>query len=120
VVNDQFGSLTWSYRLAEQLAKIIEMGGQGIYHATSEGYATWFEVASAFLAGMGIAHHLTPCTTADYSVAGPPAQNSILENHRLKVRGINLMRPWQDDLAEFILANREFLIQEANQALGMK
>ena len=29
VVNDQFGSLTWSYRLAEQLAKIIETGRQG-------------------------------------------------------------------------------------------
>ena len=60
VVNDQFGSLTWSYRLAEQLAKIIATGGRGIYHATAEGYATWFEVARLFFAGMGIAAHHHP------------------------------------------------------------
>ncbi len=35
VVNDQFGSLTWTYRLAEQLAKILAAGGRGIYHASS-------------------------------------------------------------------------------------
>jgi dTDP-4-dehydrorhamnose reductase len=118
VVDDQFGSLTWSYRLAEQLTQIIEKGGQGVYHATSEGYATWFEVASVFLAGMGIVAHLTPCTTADYPTPARRPKNSILENRRLKAQGLNLMRPWQDDLHEFILANRAYLIQEARQALS--
>ena len=44
VVNDQFGSPTWSYRLAQQLARLLEAGGQGIYHASAEGYCTWFEL----------------------------------------------------------------------------
>jgi dTDP-4-dehydrorhamnose reductase len=120
VVNDQFGSLTWSYRLAEQLAKIVETGGRGIYHASAEGYATWFEVARAFLAGMGLAPHLTPCTTAEYPTPAPRPRNSILENRRLKAGGINLMRPWQEDLEEFMQSQGEFLIQEARQALGGK
>ena len=120
VVNDQFGSPTWSYRLAEQLAKIIETAGQGIYHATSEGYATWFEVARSFLAEMGIAHQIDPCTTADYPTPARRPKNSILENHRLKAQGINLMRFWQDDLKEFILANRNFLIQEAGNTINGK
>jgi dTDP-4-dehydrorhamnose reductase len=118
VVDDQFGSLTWTYRLAEQLAKIVATGGRGVYHATSEGCATWFEVAVTFLAGMGIDRQITPCTTADYPLPAHRPKNSILENHRLKVQGINLMRPWQDDLAKFIRANREFLFQEARSALG--
>ena len=118
VVHDQFGSLTWSYRLAEQLAKIIETGGRGIYHATSEGYSSWFEVASYFLQGIGIAANLTPCTTAEYPTPARRPQNSILENHRLKAQGINLMRPWRSDVDEFILKHREFLIQEAEDSLG--
>lgn len=118
VVNDQFGSPTWSYRLAEQLAKIIETAGQGIYHATSEGYATWFDVAGSFLAGMGIVHHIEPCTTAEYPTPALRPKNSILENHRLKAQGINLMRFWQNDLEEFILANRNFLIQEARNSIN--
>lgn len=117
VVNDQYGSLTWSYRLAEQLAKIIETGGTGIYHATSEGYSTWFQVAGYFLQKMGFAIPITPCTTAEYPTPARRPQNSILENHRLKAQGINLMRPWQTDLDEFIANHREFLIQEAKNQL---
>ncbi len=66
VVNDQFGSPTWTHRLAEQLARIIAAGGYGIYHATAEGYASWFEVATYFLQGMGITTQISPCTTAEY------------------------------------------------------
>ncbi len=117
VVNDQFGSLTWSYRLAEQLAKIIETGGRGIYHATSEGYGTWFEVASYFLKEMGITTPIKPCTTADYPTPAPRPKNSILENYRLKAQGINLMRPWRSDLDEFINNYRDFLIQEVSNKI---
>ena len=118
VVNDQFGSLTWSYRLAEQLAKIIATGGRGIYHATSEGYSSWFDVANYFLQGMGITANLTPCTTAEYPTPACRPQNSILENHRLKAQGINVMRPWHSDLDEFISKYRGFLIQEVEDNLS--
>ncbi len=120
VVNDQFGSLTWSYRLAEQLAKIIATGGRGIYHATSEGYGSWFDVASYFLHSMGIAADLTPCTTPEYPTPACRPQNSILENHRLKAQGINLMRPWRSDLDEFIAIYRQILIREAEDSLSRK
>ena len=115
VVNDQFGSITWTYRLAEQLAEIIAKGDYGIYHATSEGYASWFEVAAYFLKKMGISAQITPCTTAEYPTPARRPRNSILENQRLKVEGINLMRPWQTDLDEFVRINRDFLIQEAEK-----
>jgi dTDP-4-dehydrorhamnose reductase len=120
VVNDQFGSPTWSYRLAEQLATIVGMGGQGIYHATSEGYTTWFDLACAFLTGMGIAPQIEPCTTADYPTPAHRPKNSILENRHLKAQGINLMRPWQNELEEFILTNRDILIQEAKNTINGK
>lgn len=113
VVNDQFGSLTWSYRLAGQLAKIIEEGGQGIYHATAEGYSSWFEVAWYFLSQMKPTQRVIPCTTAEYPTPAIRPKNSILENGRLKTAGINLMPPWQTDLDEFIRTYRELLINES-------
>ena len=101
VVNDQVGSPTWSYRLAMQIAKLIESGGQGTYHATSEGYGTWYELATDFLDKMGVPHSFAPCTTEEYPTPAARPTNSILENQRLKEAGLNLMEDWQNDLAKF-------------------
>jgi len=112
VVNDQFGSPTWSYRLALQIAHLVENKGRGTYHATSEGHCTWYELASFFLKRMGILHHLVPCTTADYPTPASRPQNSILENRHLKEEGLNLMIHWQEDLDQFVALHREDLLQE--------
>jgi dTDP-4-dehydrorhamnose reductase len=115
VVNDQFGSPTWSYRLALQLEKLIESKARGTYHATSEGYCTWYELATGFLDWMGVSHNVLPCTTAEYPMAATRPSNSILENGRLKESGLNLMQAWESDLAEFVLKFRERLIAEASR-----
>lgn len=115
VVNDQFGSPTWSHRLAQQLARLVEAGAQGIYHASAEGYCTWYELARRFLQQLGIKKPLKPCPTSDYPTPAVRPQNSILENRHLKEEGLNLMRPWQEDLDEFVNLCREDLIQEARK-----
>jgi dTDP-4-dehydrorhamnose reductase len=116
VVNDQFGSPTWSYRLAQQLARLLEAGGQGLYHASSEGYCTWFELTRYFLECLGVTKALSPCSTSDYPTAAVRPRNSILENRRLKEAGLNLMRAWQEDLDEFVAVFREDLLEEAGGA----
>jgi dTDP-4-dehydrorhamnose reductase len=113
VVHDQFGSLTWSYRLAHQLKKLLDEGGQGIYHATAEGFCTWYEVATHFFNRMRVTNRVIPCTTSDYPTPARRPHNSILENRRLKEYGINVMRHWQEDLDEFVARHREALWQEA-------
>jgi dTDP-4-dehydrorhamnose reductase len=114
VVNDQFGSLTWSFRLARQLERLIEVDGRGIYHATAEGYGSWYEVAAIFLRRMGVAHKVSPCTSEQYPTRAVRPRNSILENHRLKAAGIDCMRPWKEDLEQFIALFRDRLIREAS------
>ncbi len=113
VVNDQFGSPTWSWRLAQQLAALIAAGGQGIYHATAEGYTTWFELAQVFLEAMGLDTPVIPITTAAYPTPARRPRNSILENQRLKDQGLNLMRPWREDLLAFVAQHGAALWQEA-------
>ena len=110
VVNDQFGSPTWSYRLAQQIEKLIEVNSQGTYHATSEGYCTWYELASYFLQKMGVPRPLIPCTSEEYPTPAPRPQNSILENRLLKQEGMNVMTNWKSDLDQFVSMFKEPLI----------
>lgn len=113
VVDDQYGSPTWSYRLARQLARLLEAGGQGIYHAGGEGWCTWFELARTFLELMGVGKPIRPCQTSDYPTPALRPRNSILGNRRLTEAGLNLMHPWKEDLEEFVGAFRDDLLREA-------
>lgn len=115
VVNDQFGSPTWSYRLGLQVEQLINADGRGTYHATSEEYCTWYELAVEFLEKMGVSHCIVPCTSEDYPRPARRPLNSILENHRLKTAGLNRMKPWKADLAEFISRSGKRLISEAGE-----
>ncbi len=45
VVNDQYGNPTWSYGLAEAIAKVIENDVRGLYHYAGEDYLNRFEFA---------------------------------------------------------------------------
>jgi dTDP-4-dehydrorhamnose reductase len=110
-VNDQFGSPTWSYRLALQIEKLVEKGGHGIYHATAAGVCTWYDLADCFLNKMNVPHRLAPCTSAEYPTAAVRPKNSILENRRLKEAGIDIMAPWQEDVAQYVQQFKKQLLQ---------
>lgn len=113
VVNDQFGSPTWSYRLAEQLGRLIEVNAMSTYHASSEGYCTWYELAKYFLEKMDIKHNLIPCGTDEYPTPAARPKNSILENCRLKEEKLNLMQYWRNDVDTFVINFKNRLINEA-------
>ncbi len=112
VVDDQYGSPTWSYRLALQIERIIDTDARGIYHATAEGYCTWFELAGYFLNQMEAPHTIVPCTSKEYPTPAKRPRNSILENRHLKEKGINIMPQWQDDIDQFVSSFRKDLIGE--------
>lgn len=112
VVNDQFGSPTWSYRLALQIEKLIETNYRGIFHATAKGYCTWYELAVYFLKKMDVSHTIIPCTTEEYPTPTARPMNSILENRNLKEKGMNIMANWKSDVDKFVLNFREVLLKE--------
>ena len=118
VIAEQHGSPTWSWRLAEQIRAVIEARAEGLFHATAEGHTTWFDFASAFLTAMDVPHQLAPCGVADYPTPARRPVNAILENGRLKAAGLNVMRPWDADLADFVARHRDELIAEARAALS--
>ena len=113
VVDDQFGSLTWSHTLARQIERLLTIPVRGLFHATADGYSTWYGGACAFLDAMGIQHRLQPCTTADYPTLARRPLNSILANVQLDKAGLSTFGHWRDDLDAFVLRYKERLLAEA-------
>lgn len=115
VVDDQYGSLTWSYTLALQIQKLLHADLTGVVHATSEGYSSWYGAARSFLNLMGVPYNLRPCTTANYPTPAHRPANSILANTRLDTAGISRFVSWQEDLDTFVDMYREKLLAEAKK-----
>jgi dTDP-4-dehydrorhamnose reductase len=115
VVNDQFGSPTWSFTLARQIAEVIGAKMSGVVHATSEGYCSWFDLASRFLSLMDVPHRISPCTTADYPTPAHRPVNSILENKALKRRKLNVFADWESELERFVQTHRSALLAEVKE-----
>ena len=115
VVNDQYGSLTWTATLARQIEVVLAADLQGVAHATAEGFSTWYQGACYFLEAMEIPHNLVPCSTAEYPTPAHRPANSILENRRLKEADLAVFPSWQEDIDTFVRNHRSLLLEEAAQ-----
>ncbi|NCD34406.1 MAG: dTDP-4-dehydrorhamnose reductase [Spartobacteria bacterium] len=101
IINEQFGSFTWSHTLARQIRAIADARVQGLFHATSEGYCSWYELAVAYMEHTKCPYDISPCTAAEYPTPATRPVNSILENAHLKSLDMNLFVAWQDELKAF-------------------
>lgn len=119
VVEDQFGSPTWSYRLAQQIQELIHGDGKGTYHATAEGYCSRLEYARFIIDKLNLKASLEPCSLAECRRKAKRPANCILENRTLKKQGINLLPEWKEDLDLFLDQFGEDLIKQA-KASGSK
>lgn len=115
VVNDQWGSPTWSHTLARQVRAVAEKQAPGIFHASSEGYCTWFDLACAFLNELGVEHHFVPCTSDEFPTPTKRPANSILENAHAKEHGINVFTDWKDELGHFVELNGRIVKDEVER-----
>lgn len=113
VVNDQFGSPTWTRRLAMQMKELIRRDAMGTYHATSEGYCSPAQCAEYVFETLKVKVKLEPTTLAEYPFEAKRPVNCILENRLLKKQGINIMPAWKRDLRTFLDKNKKELIKEA-------
>jgi len=113
VVNDQYISPTWTYRLAHQIKELIHHDVKGTYHATAEGYCTPYEYAEFVLDKLNIKKKLESCSINEYPQKAKRPVNCILENKMLKKMGINLMSPWNEDLELFLNKFGKDLLHQA-------
>jgi len=102
VVNDQFGTPTWTVSVCRQILSVIDSGERGVFHSTCEGACTWFDFAKEIVAACGIDADVLPCTTEEFPRKAPRPRYSVLENARLKAMNANVMPEWREAFREFL------------------
>lgn len=102
VVNDQFGSPTYTYDLARLLVDMILTEKYGIYHATNEGICTWYEFACAIFKEAGMNVTVKPVTSAEYGAKANRPCNSRMSKEKLVEAGFQKLPTWQDALHRYI------------------
>lgn len=114
VVNDQIGTLTYTYDLAKLLVDMIETDKYGYYHATNEGgYVSWYEITKEiFRQAVELGHeeyapekvNVIPVTTAEYGASKAKRPfNSRLDKSKLAENGFELLPTWQDALHRYLV-----------------
>lgn len=109
VVNDQFGSPSYTYDLAKLLVDMVLTDKYGIYHATNEGTCSWYEFACAIFREAGVPVKVVPVTTAEYGARAKRPANSRMDNGKLTENGFEKLPVWQDALARYVA-----LLEEEN------
>ncbi len=107
VVNDQHGSPTYAEDLANFIGQAIEKKiPYGIYHATNEGFTTWYDFTKAIFEYAGIICKVNPVSTEKYiemmkiTQAKRP-KNSQMSKDKLKEQGIEVPE-WEDGLKRYL------------------
>lgn len=100
VVDDQFGQLTWTADLARGIVAMLDADApSGIYHASSRGQASWFDIARHVYELVGAASELVQPT--DSAASGRPAARpgySVLGHDTWIAAGIPELPHWRDAL----------------------
>lgn len=93
VVNDQHGSPTSTTTLCEIIEQIMEKEPEyGVYHATNEGFTTWYEFTCKIFEYAGIKTKVKPISSKEYKQMYPASSdrptNSQLSKEKLHKIGI--------------------------------
>ena len=106
VVNDQTGSPTFTYDLADATLELIDCGATGIWHVSNSGQTTWFDFAAAIFEEFAVKPvELKPSTSAAWKQARPasairPAY-SVLDTSPYERLVGKPMRPWREALRAY-------------------
>ena len=102
VVNDQFGSPTYTYDLAKLLADMVVTEKYGIYHATNEGSCSWYEFACAIFKEAGVEVNVIPVTSEEYGAKANRPANSRMSKAKLTENDFQRLPEWEDALKRYV------------------
>ena len=102
VVADQIGSPTYTADLAKLLVEMVKTDKYGVYHATNEGYCSWYEFACEIFKQAGIDVRVNPIKTEEYPTRAKRPKNSRLSKETLLNNGFKRFAPWTNAFLSFI------------------
>jgi len=106
VVNDEFGSPTYTLDLAAGILDLADAGARGIYHLAGSGSCTRDEMAREILRLAGLEGvKVVPVPASSFPSTAPRPANSVLDCSKAAELGVT-MPDWRDGLARFVAASR--------------
>lgn len=106
IVNDKQGTPTYTVDFAKNTRLLIEKELWGLYNMVCHGETDRFEVAQEMLKVLGLDKDIKITTvnssyfSKEYFAPRPPCER--LEDKRLNLRGLNIMRDWKVALREYL------------------
>lgn len=102
VVNDQIGSPTYTSDLAKLVVDMIQTDKYGIYHASNEGFCSWYDFANEIFKKSNLNVSVSPISTEKYITKAKRPYNSRLSKKSLVENGFNLLPMWQDAVSRYL------------------
>jgi dTDP-4-dehydrorhamnose reductase len=106
VVDNEVVTPTSTSQLAKQIVVLSRCDAYGLYHATAEGRCSWYQFAKEIFQITNTDVRLDVATAAEFPAKVPRPSYSILENHALKIRRLNLFTTWQEGLCDYLGVQR--------------
>ena len=106
VVNDKFGTPTYTVDFAKNTRKLIETNNFGLYNMVCEGNTSRLEVTKEIINILKLKEKIkineveSSFFSKKFFAERPKSENLI--NSALNKKGLNLMRPWKETLKEYI------------------
>lgn len=104
VVSDQVGSPTYTADLAITLCDMIESDKYGIYHATNEGFCSWYEFACEIFAAAGMNVQVNAVSSDAFPAKAKRPKNSRMTKDKLTANGFEKLPSWQDATKRYVNA----------------
>jgi dTDP-4-dehydrorhamnose reductase len=107
VVNDKFGSPTFTKDFAKNLLKIVSSERFGLYHLANQGTCSRYDIALKIVEFMDLQDEVRviPINSAQFPLSAPRARSEMMQNYRLDLLGINDMPHWEESLKDYIKNN---------------
>ena len=112
VVTDKQGTPTYTKDFTKQIEKLMSEKTYGVYNAVCKGNASRYDVAVELVRLLGLQDKVK-VNVVDSSFwakeyyAIRPASEKLLTT-KLDAEGLNVMRPWQECLQEYVVENPEY------------
>jgi len=102
IVEDQLGSPTYTCDLAHLIIEMIKTNKYGTYHATNEGFCSWFEFAKEIFRITNREIDVQPISSKNFPTAAARPKNSRLNKVSLDRGGFHRLPEWKDALRRYL------------------
>ena len=111
VVDDKFGSPTFTVDFAANLMAVVSTGRYGLYHMVNSGTCSRCDIAREIILHLGMEGkvEVEPVSSLHFPTAAVRPRSEMLANYKLGLLGLDAMPGWRESLERYIKANKHKL-----------